>query len=1105
MNNINHPLESSSLNYKPLLEQVKSHQDRQVNRRWKLIISSPIQNPRINLLSARLRRHPLFSFLVSAELQQTRQMGRRKWRQLNLWQAPKILASDKAKRSLVSNCSSSLWSSALSASEHLQAAREAYEKVKEYNVFRTEGGESTDTYIHSSTRDESLPTEEHFRAEQAVAAHRIELFQNEKKFREWMTNNGLYSTEVSGTGLNCLINALIQHATGQYQKKIFKFATNIREKIECEFPNHPLMLNDDDKRTVRVLELVNEEYNTNLLICFVQANEQGLPAITSNIGDEEGNPVVIWNQAAHYVSLTTNYCYSLLSPLPQPEFDTKACHTEVNRKNSFIILPNELKAHDHSLSPSPQSKSDTGTIARRKKFNEKHPFATLPNELKDYIFSFLDKVSLDQNLSKLKMILSARTTCHFFNQLVLNNIKLLGFYELTQLSDHLCKILIQLKPRLSLYIWGIKTLLTQQQIENKAAINMINLFLNECLANIDNHESKKELLAKKEELKQAILRELSVLDIVAIDEDLLNKNNWKIFHETSTSFLSLFINLGIPIDAVDSHNWSVWHYVSYRLNLEAIKILINSIEAETFRDKINAKTLKQRTPLYYAISGLPPNPSSYQKRCCLKIVEILMKNGADPTLVDTNGISPINLAQKRSENADLLAILDPNNIHLPPKVASRVGLNHTLLNYETTRDAFYEIGKLIDLERVEIENIQKAIDKNNNNFFSLFADSKSLLWFFPVIKFAPKKADEILKILLKNFSFKKCLKNHFYKLILMAIHENNQENAIAILLHANLDAKQAKKYFRSILREAEEKDLIEIMYFLFEKAPFFCLHQAVDWGNHRMLQLFLNFEGASEHLNEIYKHNSSLLHLATLNQDLESMRILLAQKSIEVDIRDQSGWTPLHNAVLVGNEQCINLLLERGADPCSVNNEGKTPWCLSLVDNNPLFVTSDNKKTWWHFAVKNDKQEIMRALVQNSAFNASFNDKDERGLAPMHLAAMKGHVNIVNYFTQHIKGIDINIRDRHYSTPLHLAAKYGHIEAVNSLISTKGIKFNAKDKHGNTPLHLAAKYGHIKIVKALLSCRAVMARNAFKAKNKDGKTALELATRPDIISLLGYP
>ncbi|WP_213106047.1 ankyrin repeat domain-containing protein [Candidatus Protochlamydia amoebophila] len=1078
--NINHHFESSSLNHKPFLEHGKSHQDRQVNRRWKLIISSPIQNPRINLLSASLRQHPLSSFLVSAELQQTRQMNRRKWRQLNLWQAPKILASDKAKRSLVSNCSSSLPPSALSSSEHLQAAAKAYEKVKEYNVFRSEEGENTDTFIHSSTKDESLPNEEHFRAEQAVAAHRKELFQNEEKFREWMSNNGLYSTEVSGDGLNCLINALIQHATGQYRQRNFKFATNIRKKIDREFPNHSLMLNDDDKRTIRVLELVNEEYNTNLLVCFVQANEQGLPAITSNIGDEEGNPVVIWNQAAHYVSLTTNYHYSLLSSPLKPTSDIKACHTEINRKNPFITLPNELKAHNHSLSPLPKSKFHTDTIASLKKFNKKHPFATLPPELKAHIFSFLEEVLLDQNLSKLKMILNARTTCHFFNQLVLDNLdnnEKLGVYELPQLSDHLCEILIQLKPRLSSYA-GISTLLAQQQIEDKAAINTINLFLNRCLANIDNHESKKRLLATKEELKQA---NLDVLNIVAVDENLLNKHNWENFHRMSTSLLSLFINLGEPIDAVDSHNWSVWHYVCFRLNLKAIKILKNSTETETFKDKINAKTLKERSPLYYAISGLPPNPSFYQERCCLKIVDLLMKNGADPTLVDTNGISPINLAHKRSNNANLLAILDPNKMHLPPKVANRVGLNHTLLNYETTKDAFYEIGKLIDLEREEIENIQKYIDKNNNNFLNLFADSKSLFYFFPIIKFAPKKAGEILKILLKNPSFKRYLKDSFYRGILMAISENNQENAVAILSHVNLDAKQTKKYFPSILREAEEKNLIEIICFLFEKAPVFCLHQAVDWSNHRMLKLFLNFKGASKHLNKIYIDNSSLLHLATLKQDSESMRILLAQESIEVDIRDSNGRTPLHTAMLSGNKQCINLLLERGADPCSVDNEGKT-----------LF----------HFAAMRGHVNIVNCLTHIKEIN--INIRDKHGNTPLHLAAMKGHVNIFNYFT-HTKGIDINIRDRHYSTPLHLAAKNGHIKMVNNLISIKGIKFNVKDKDGNTPLHLAAENGHVEIVKALLSCKAVRARSAFKAKNKDGRTASELATRPDIIRLLNIP
>jgi ankyrin repeat protein len=71
------------------------------------------------------------------------------------------------------------------------------------------------------------------------------------------------------------------------------------------------------------------------------------------------------------------------------------------------------------------------------------------------------------------------------------------------------------------------------------------------------------------------------------------------------------------------------------------------------------------------------------------------------------------------------------------------------------------------------------------------------------------------------------------------------------------------------------------------------------------------------------------LHSAAAGRSLEAARLLL-RHDVDVNARQQGGWTALHAAALHGDADLARLLLARGASAQAVNDDGKTALDLAL-------------------------------------------------------------------------------------------------------------------------------------------------------------------------------
>uniref|UniRef100_A0A671U5R6 Ankyrin repeat domain 6b n=1 Tax=Sparus aurata TaxID=8175 RepID=A0A671U5R6_SPAAU len=107
------------------------------------------------------------------------------------------------------------------------------------------------------------------------------------------------------------------------------------------------------------------------------------------------------------------------------------------------------------------------------------------------------------------------------------------------------------------------------------------------------------------------------------------------------------------------------------------------------------------------------------------------------------------------------------------------------------------------------------------------------------------------------------------------------------------------------------------------------------------------------------------------------------------------------------------------------------------------------------------------------------------GRSPLHLAAYKGHIEVVRILLK--AGCDLDIQDDGEQTALQRAAMVGNSDVISALIQ-EGCALDRQDKDGNTALHEVSWHGFCQSVKLLVKAGANV-----HAKNKAGNTALHLA------------
>ena len=190
---------------------------------------------------------------------------------------------------------------------------------------------------------------------------------------------------------------------------------------------------------------------------------------------------------------------------------------------------------------------------------------------------------------------------------------------------------------------------------------------------------------------------------------------------------------------------------------------------------------------------------------------------------------------------------------------------------------------------------------------------------------------------------------------------------------------------------------------------------------------------------------------------------------------------PLIYAVEKRNQQLAELLLEGGADVNVALEGGMTPGWTALHKACHL-----PRLHAWPETKKSVQREQTRAkIVQDLIdFDANVNKADALGRTPLHVAAEKGHFDLIDLLIMEEAASDP--RDKRKDTPLMLACRRGVTSSIKALIDG-GANVNLAGCDQMTSLMWAAYHGRLDHIATLLEGGADLGINMRSAF---GQTAL---------------
>ncbi|XP_046635844.1 poly [ADP-ribose] polymerase tankyrase-1-like [Daphnia pulicaria] len=443
--------------------------------------------------------------------------------------------------------------------------------------------------------------------------------------------------------------------------------------------------------------------------------------------------------------------------------------------------------------------------------------------------------------------------------------------------------------------------------------------------------------------------------------------------------------------------------------------------------------------------------------CNAIAVKYLIKNGANPNIIDNNGMSPLHVAtwERVHGNAIIDLLLEVKKVKGLGDVNDQNEQGVTALHYAAFKSneitAEHLIQKGADVNRLDIEG--------HTPLHVAASQAKDM---------------KIIDVLLKNIEDEAIFKNDATAIVACAKMNKNErltDQIVARLVEkgiASIEESQSDEVNAEMFR-ITIRNRVHITTETYNEIEMNALHLASIYAKTTDLIDEVLRKGEFD-INGVDNDGNTPLHYAIEGMNPAIIIPHLILKGADPNVGNKNGVTPLHKAATYAKDvQVVELFLNNpDVDVNLMDDDGRTALEYAMDNKHGLGgkianllkgkvdVEIDNKpdaEEALDRAIKNSDLEMIRALIKNGFnFNA-----DEIKLNVLHLASRYAKTTDIIDVILETGEFDINGVDNDGLTPLHHA-----ILGLNPTINVPhliqlGADPNVADKNGVTPLNKATK------------------------------------------------
>ncbi|ACP21110.1 hypothetical protein Aasi_1878 [Candidatus Amoebophilus asiaticus 5a2] len=247
-----------------------------------------------------------------------------------------------------------------------------------------------------------------------------------------------------------------------------------------------------------------------------------------------------------------------------------------------------------------------------------------------------------------------------------------------------------------------------------------------------------------------------------------------------------------------------------------------------------------------------------------------------------------------------------------------------------------------------------------------------------------------------------------------------------------------------------------------------------------------SIEVTQQMLNEIFS-KPGCRRLYDVLKDIKDGKVGQELDINKTDSHHRLGYTALLEAINIGREDIVTLLLDKGADVNTPSIQGETPIQVAIrkLDVEIVNLLLEQKKLDSNITYEKGKKLLLNLAIESKNVTGDIEEVtkiadmllDKLDIdtiiringsgqeSPILLAIQCRRTQLVKKLLA--KGFTPDLKNKQGETAIHLVARYNQRELAEQLIA-RNVELDVRDNIGNTPLHIAAALPKNKEIAKLL-------------------------------------